>query len=236
LINHEYSEPAYTKGDNYLYNSQQSGPFQKLRNQDMGKFGAGIKLIRSGIHLFLFRRSSQKDIIEKDIRRWIHHPDRVDYPVWRNLVFLLGELPEYRNLFYYRIAKDTDFWTRFFLGIARRLYRPMETLYLLTPSIGPGFYIQHGFSTIIGAVSIGENCWINQQVTVGFTDATSCPTIGNNVIINAGAKVLGAVTIGDNSKIGANAVVVKDVPPNCTVVGVPAYIVRRDGNKVKEPL
>jgi len=99
-----------------------------------------------------------------------------------------------------------------------------------------GFFIQHGFATIISVEKIGRNCWINQQVTIGFSNDTDCPTIGDNVIIYAGAKIIGKVKIGDNSIVGANAVVVRDVPENCTVVAVPAYIVRRNGVKVKGPL
>lgn len=116
------------------------------------------------------------------------------------------------------------------------LCRPMPTLLINGGEIGEGFFIQHGFSTIIAANKIGKNCWVNQQVTIGYSNEYDCPTIGNNVVINAGAKVIGNVTIGDNTKVGANAVVVKNVPPNCIVVGVPAYIVKRDGVKVKEDL
>ena len=112
----------------------------------------------------------------------------------------------------------------------------MPTLYIYTKDIGPGLFIQHGFATIISAEKIGRNCWINQQVTIGYLNDTDTPTLGNNVVIHAGAKVLGRLRIGDNCTVGANAVVVKDIPENCTVVGVPAYIVRRDGVKVKEPL
>jgi serine O-acetyltransferase len=112
----------------------------------------------------------------------------------------------------------------------------MSTLYIYTRDIGSGLFIHHGFATIISAKKIGRNCWINQQVTIGFSNDTDCPTLGDNVIVYAGAKILGNVRIGDNSIVGANAVVVRDVPQNCTVVGVPAYIVRRNGVKVKESL
>ena len=136
---------------------------------------------------------------------------------------------EYRNLFYHRAGA---------LGkVLAFLCRPMPTLYIDTARIGPGLFIQHGFCTIIAAAEIGKNCWINQQVTIGFAkNATDCPTIGNNVTISAGAKVLGKVNIGENSKVGANAVVVKNVPANVTVVGVPAYIVKKDGLRVQLPL
>jgi serine O-acetyltransferase len=112
----------------------------------------------------------------------------------------------------------------------------MPTLYIFTTDIAPGLFIQHGFATIISARKIGKNCWINQQVTIGYLNDTDCPTIGENVFIYAGAKIIGKVRVGDNSIVGANAVVIKDVPDNCTVVGVPAYIVRRNGVKVKESL
>ena len=73
-------------------------------------------------------------------------------------------------------------------------------------------------------------------LTIGYSRGDDGPTIGNNVAIKAGAKVLGNITIGDNSVEGANAVVFRNVPPNCTVVGVPAYIVKRDGKKTNEPV
>ena len=112
----------------------------------------------------------------------------------------------------------------------------MQTLLIATGKIGPRLFIQHGISTIITAEAIGEDCWINQQVTIGFKAGGGRPTIGDRVIINAGAKVLGGITIGYDVVIGANAVVVKNVPSNVTVVGVPAYIVRRNGVRVNEQL
>ncbi len=115
-------------------------------------------------------------------------------------------------------------------------YKSCPYLFIDTSStFGPGLFIQHGFSTIIMA-DMGENCWINQQVTIGYRDKTSRPKIGDNVRITAGAKVIGGVTIGNNVTVGANAVVVKNVPDNCVVVGVPAYIVKKNGIKVKEEL
>lgn len=72
---------------------------------------------------------------------------------------------------------------------------------------------------MVFAKKIGKNCWINQQVSIGYTDADQCPTSGDNVVINARAKVLGGVTLGNNSIVGANAVVTKNLPENCTVVG-----------------
>ncbi len=106
-------------------------------------------------------------------------------------------------------------------------------MYITTKTIGPGLFFLHGFSTIVSAKSIGNNCWINQQVTIGYTTPDGAPVIGDNVRIYAGAKVLGDITVGNNVIIGANAVVVKDVPENCTVVGVPAYIIKKNGVKTR---
>jgi serine O-acetyltransferase len=102
--------------------------------------------------------------------------------------------------------------------------------------IGKRFFIDHGMGVVIGETSIvGDDVLLYQGVTLGGTGIEKGkrhPTIGNNVVIGAGAKVLGNITIGDNSYIGANAVVVKDVPPNSTVVGVPGRITKQDGRKI----
>lgn len=98
--------------------------------------------------------------------------------------------------------------------------------------IGKGFFIDHGMGVVIGETSeIGENVTIYHGVTLGgtsFTREKRHPTIGNNVTIGAGAKILGPLSIGDNSKVGANSVVIRDVPPNSTVVGIPGSVVSGD--------
>ena len=104
--------------------------------------------------------------------------------------------------------------------------------------IGPGFFIDHGMGVVIGETAeVGENVTIYQGVTLGGTGTERGkrhPTIGNNVVIGAGAKVLGNIKIGNNAKIGAGSVVVHQVPDLCTVVGVPAEIVRKGGQRVAE--
>jgi serine O-acetyltransferase len=178
-------------------------------------------------------------VIEKDIERWIKETNDThlsSLPKWRGLVWLLWRYREFRNLFYYRIKMEGRVITRILLEFAQLFYKPKDSLYIKTHSIGEGFFIQHGDCTGIGAQSVGKNFWVNQQVTVGYSNDNDRPIIGDNVHITAGAKVFGKITIGDNVIIGANAVVQKDVPSNCTVVGVPAYIIKRDGIKVKEPL
>lgn len=103
-------------------------------------------------------------------------------------------------------------------------------------AIGRGFFIDHGMGVVIGETAvIKDNVTLFQGVTLGGTGKQTGkrhPTIGNNVVIGAGAKVLGNITVGDNSYIGANAVVLGDVPANSTVVGVPGHITKQDGKRI----
>lgn len=102
--------------------------------------------------------------------------------------------------------------------------------------IGKGLFIDHGSNVVIGETAeIGDNCTLYQGVTLGGTGkhiGKRHPTLGNNVMVGAGAKVLGPFKVGDNAKIAANAVVLSEVPANSTAVGMPARIVRRDGERV----
>ena len=101
--------------------------------------------------------------------------------------------------------------------------------------IGKGLLIDHGAGVVIGETAeIGDNCLLYQGCTLGGTgkdQGKRHPTLGNNVMVGCGAKVLGPFKVGDNSKIAANAVVLETVPPNCTAVGVPARIVRQNGRR-----
>ncbi len=104
--------------------------------------------------------------------------------------------------------------------------------------IGKRFFIDHGTGVVIGETAvIGDDVTVYQGVTLGGTGKDTGkrhPTIGNNVMIGAGAKVLGPLVIGDNSKIASGAVVLNDIPPNSTAVGVPARVVKRDGIKLND--
>lgn len=106
--------------------------------------------------------------------------------------------------------------------------------------IGRGLVIDHGMGVVIGETAeIGDNCTLYQGVTLGGTGkdiGKRHPTIGNNVMIGAGAKVLGPFVIGDNTKIAANAVVLEEIPESCTAVGIPAKIVKRKGVRVEDDL
>lgn len=107
-------------------------------------------------------------------------------------------------------------------------------------TIGEGLFIDHGSGIVIGETTvIGKNCVIYQGVTLGGTGKETGkrhPTLGDNVMVGSGARVLGPVNIGNNVKIAAGAVVLHDIPDNCTAVGVPARVVRRDGVKITQDL
>ena len=133
---------------------------------------------------------------------WFH---RISHWLWGNELYLLGRFVSHLG--------------RFFTGIE---IHPGATL-------GRGLFIDHGMGVVIGETAeIGENVTIYHGVTLGGVSLEKKkrhPTIGNNVVIGSGAKILGPFTVGDDSKIGSNSVVVKEVPPNSTVVGIPGRVV-----------
>jgi serine O-acetyltransferase len=192
----------------------------------MKKVYLALSAIRLIPHIILFNLSSKNIGITYEIKRWLNIKG-IKIGVQTGFLHLMTFYPEFRNLFYYRIGP----YSRLFNFLCPK----MDTLFIMTQSIGFGLYIQHGFATIISAKSIGNDCWINQQVTIGY-HGLDCPIINDNVNVTAGAKIIGSVNVGSNTTVGANAVVVKNVPNNCTVVGAPAYIVKRDGIKVRENL
>lgn len=104
--------------------------------------------------------------------------------------------------------------------------------------IGPGVFIDHGMGVVIGETAeLGENVTLYQGVTLGGTSLKRekrHPTLGKNVVVGAGAAILGAITVGEGSRVGGGSVVVKDVPPNSVVVGVPGKVIYRDGRRVIE--
>ena len=146
--------------------------------------------------------------------------------------------PSFKVMISYRIAhrlyeNGHFFWARWISQKAAR-----KTGIEIHPGarIGKNFFIDHGNGVIIGETAIvGNNVTLYQGVTLGGTGkehGKRHPTIGDNVMISAGAKILGSFTVGDNSKIGAGSVVLEEVPPNCTVVGVPGRVVKRNNQKL----
>lgn len=160
-------------------------------------------------------------------------------PAARNKAEVFFLYPGVRAVFWHRVAhffylhnlKFIARWisqtTRFWTGIE---IHPGAT-------IGKGLFIDHGMGVVIGETAvIGDNCTLYQGVTLGGTGIEKGkrhPTLGNNVMVGCGAKILGPFTVGDNSKIAAGAVVLSEVPPNSTCVGVPARIVKLEGVRVE---
>lgn len=146
--------------------------------------------------------------------------------------------PYVKALYWYRIAhklyENGHFYTA--RKISQRMARKTGIEIHPGAQIGEGFFIDHGHGVVIGETTIiGNNVTLYQGVTLGGTGHETGkrhPTIEDNVMVSSGAKVLGSITVGENSKIGAGSVVVSDVPPNSTVVGVPGKVIKRDGERV----
>ena len=136
------------------------------------------------------------------------------------LLFFLHNNRYYRSLFYYRIGA--------IIALLIGWYRPGDKYFIFSQStkIGEGFKFTHPYSTIINAHSIGKNFSCIHLTTIGKADGKR-PIIGNNVTCGANVSIIGDITIGDNVIIGAGSVVVKSVPSNCIVAGVPAKIIKR---------
>lgn len=146
--------------------------------------------------------------------------------------------PSFRVMIKYRRAHKLYLKGHYFLArlVSQRAARKTGIEIHPGATIGKGLFIDHGSGVIIGETAIiGDNVTLYQGVTLGGNGKETGkrhPTIGDNVMISAGAKIIGSFTVGENSKIGAGSVVINEVPPNCTVVGIPGRIVRQENVKV----
>ena len=165
----------------------------------------------------------------------IRERDPAIHSNWEVLLY-----PSFKAVMMYRTAhkwyiKGHYFWARW---LSQKAVRKTGIEIHPGAQIGKGLFIDHGSGVIIGETTIiGDNCTLYQGVTLGGTgkeQGKRHPTLGNNVMVSAGAKVLGSFTIGDNCKIGAGSVVLEEVPPNCTVVGIPGRIVKRSKQNVPQ--
>lgn len=177
--------------------------------------------------VFVYWLTDQRQTIDADYRRWQAVADAEKWPSFprtkgaAGMLELLGQHPAFRTLFYYRVGRGSR-PARALARLLRTVYRGQVALYLSCDEIGAGLYIAHGFSTILLARRIGENCRVHQNVTLGWDDRNQAPVIGDDVTIYTGAVIVGGVTVGDGAVVGANAVVVKDVPAGMMAAGVPA--------------
>jgi serine O-acetyltransferase len=146
--------------------------------------------------------------------------------------------PSFKAIIRYRIAHRLFINKHYFLArwYSQRTVRKTGIEIHPGATIGKGLFIDHGYGVVIGETAIvGDNVTLYQGVTLGGTGkehGKRHPTIGNNVMVSAGAKIIGSFTVGENSKIGAGSVVLSEVPPNSTVVGVPGRVVKRDNIKI----
>ena len=142
-----------------------------------------------------------------------------------NFIKAMTRERSFRNLFYYRMGEYLSIFISW-------LCPPDKSLHIWCKNIGDGAHFEHNYSTYLNAESIGKNFYCLQLVTIGTGHGRNGeegrPTIGDNVSIMTGATIFGPIFIGDNVTIGAGSVVLKDIPDNCTVVGNPARIVRKE--------
>ncbi|MBQ8533683.1 MAG: serine O-acetyltransferase [Clostridia bacterium] len=161
-------------------------------------------------------------------------------PAARNGLEIYFLYPGFKAIRMYRKANWCYRHKLFFLAraISQRAVRKTGIEIHPGATIGKRFFIDHGTGVVIGETTeIGDDVTVYQGVTLGGTGKDTGkrhPTIGNNVLIGSGAKVLGPFKVGNNVRIAAGAVVLKEIPDNCTAVGVPAKVVRRDGMKPAE--
>ena len=186
---------------------------------------------------FGVRHCATADAVDADVDWWVEcigAADLLALDHYSRFAYLSGALAEFRTLVHYRLRCLAP---PLRAGL-RLLYRPAATLTLEADHIGPALFIQHGLATIVTANSIGNHCWINQQVTIGH-DAKGRPTLGDRVRVGAGAVVLGPITLHDGATVGANATVIRDVGPDQTVVAPLATPLNRslpgDGAQGAEP-
>lgn len=169
----------------------------------------------------------------KEEFRVIQERDPAIKTPWEVLLY-----PSFRVMIQYRRAHKLYLKGHYFLArwISQRAARKTGIEIHPGATIGKGLFIDHGSGVIIGETTIiGDNVTLYQGVTLGGNGKETGkrhPTIGDNVMISAGAKIIGSFTVGENSKIGAGSVVINEVPPNCTVVGIPGRIVRQENMKV----
>jgi len=162
-------------------------------------------------------------------------------PAARSVVEILFCYPGFHVMRFHHVAHWL--WTHEFRFLARFLSHISRSLTGIEihpgATIGEGFFIDHGMGVVIGETAeIGKNVTMYHGVTLGGTSwkkGKRHPTIGENVIIGANAAILGAIRVGENSKIGSGSVVNREVPPNSTVVGIPGRVVFREGNVYNDP-
>ena len=203
---------------------------------------AAIKIGKEGVDAARDAACKLKKLakaVEEEIRADIESVKQRD-PAAKNGVEILLLYSGVHAIFAYRVSHKLYLGKHYF---SARLVSQLAKFFTgieIHPgaTIGKGLFIDHGTGVVIGETAeIGDNCTLYQGVTLGGTGkdvGKRHPTLGDNVMVGAGAKVLGPLNIGSGSKIASNAVVLKDIPENSTAVGIPAQVVRREGKKIDQ--
>ena len=180
-----------------------------------------------------------RELFAADLLHWQRvgyggHPGSTERVLWKDALKLWWNYPGVRATLIYRLGYGAHVrHIRLVPGyLMRRNLRKYGIDIVPSVQIGPGLYIPHPVSTVVMARKIGANVSLISSITIGMRNRHDFPTIGDNVTIGTGARVLGGVTIGDNALIGANAVVTIDVPPNSTAVGIPAHILKKHSPQI----
>lgn len=185
--------------------------------------------------IMTYRLTDQQAVIDIDCEKWADHLWLAPDQRYRLLGRFLFAFAEFRSVYYHRLASGNPAGA-LAARLAARVWPGVPGLDLSGTPIGPGLFVSHGQGTILSAERIGANLQVHQGVTVGWDyRGERRPIVGDDVFIGAGAKVLGAITVGDGARIGANAVVVCDVPAGATAVGIPARIRLSDPGPQPKP-
>ena len=210
-----------------------------VKNQNKEKFSANIKKLAIATKRAARSISKHTREVIADVKSDVKATRERD-PAARSDAEVLMLYSGVHALMAYRVAHRLHKKEHYFAARAISQTARFITGIEIHPgaTIGRGLVIDHGMGVVIGETAeIGDNCTLYQGVTLGGTGkdvGKRHPTIGNNVLVGAGAKVLGPFKIGDNTKIAANAVVLDEIPDNCTAVGIPAKVVKREGVKVND--
>jgi serine O-acetyltransferase len=180
------------------------------------------------------------ELFKQDLQRWVI-PQRIAPPeavTTRVMLRLLFRHMPVRAMAWFRFGS----WCKrqrlpFLPGwVQRQIYRRYGLEIKVGGDIAGGLYIAHPIGTVISPLRIGKNCTIIASVTIGMRNEWEFPALGDDVFVGAGARVLGGIEIGDGAMIGANAVVIHDIPAGATAVGIPARVIRYNGMRVEPAL
>lgn len=176
-----------------------------------------------------------RSIVKADLSRALYsYPNSSASLYW--FMYALVLIPQFRAVCYFRFRQGHDV-----ARIIQQVILPNRREVEITGDIGPGLLVYHGQATILHCAKAGENLSVGHSVTVGRQpshkrDGVDLPSFGDNVTIYAGSIIIGGIRVGNNVEIGAGSIVTKDIPDDCTVVGNPARIIKRNGKRVNEPL